>query len=1167
MRYIKGKLSLSATDLSNHLACTHLTQLEEKRADGEIEKPHRNNAFLDRIIERGLDHEKAYVDHLKRTHKGSVVELDFKDGQAKAKTLAAMKNGADVIVQGELSNDQWGGRPDLLIRVNTPSPTLGDWSYEAADTKLTRTTKAGTILQLCVYSDLLREIQGIMPINTTVVMPSEENKGFTEEHHRVEDYSAYFRMVRKKLIDDLNKDQSSYPEPVSHCDICQWWTDCDKQRREDDHLGFVAGIQSTQIKELKRQNINTLSALATSEKPLTEPPRKGTEQAYQQIHHQAKIQHRGINSGKPEIEFQEVIYPDEQQNQLRGFLRLPEPDEGDLFFDIESARHAPGGGLEYLLGYAYGDASDPGFKYIWGMNSKAEKAAFEQFIDLVTDRLTQYPGMHVYHFAPYEPVALKRLATRHATREEELDVLLRAQCFVDLYAVTRQAIIASVESYSIKCLEIFYGYVREEELTDARIAMHQLETLLETNAGELILPEHKDVVLKYNRDDCISTLALRNWLEQLRTSQIDIGIELPRPPKPTAHESKKSEHSEQTAPVYKQLTEGLTSLLVEDMTEQQKAKWLLANSLDYFRREQKNAWWEYFRLRELDDQELLKERNAVTGLQYLETIPNVGRGNVPIHRYQYIQQFVTITDGDKLVEVSSADGEPGNFNIGTVTAIDYDTCTIDIKKTRKSAEKHPDALFSHSVVEPKPMPETLLEFGKSVANTSNPDTLKTAQYDLLCRKPPRFINNKTITSLQTDSQDTVDQAYQLINNLDNSVLAIQGPPGTGKTYTGSRVIHRLAMQGKKIGITAVSHAVIANLLGSINAASKGEVVIAHQGKADHVTAPSCAVLANRGKSIKALENGSVVGATAWTWAHSELNQKLDYLFIDEAGQMSLAMALTAAQAAKNVVLLGDPQQLEQPQKATHPEGSHIAALAHLIGDRQTISDQQGLFLNTTYRMHPEICQFTSEQYYEGRLASHKPLIHQQVVGNSEHTGKQIVFVPVSHIGNQSTSEEEAEQIKQTITTLLKQPHHWIDQFQTQKPLTPEDILVVAPYNAQVALLRRMLPENVRVGTVDKFQGQEAPVVIYSLTSSSAADAPRGMSFLFNPNRFNVATSRPRCSIVVFGSPELIETECKTPEQIQWANGLCRFLEMAEDINHRNMSAAFKDSMTQFKQAI
>ena len=165
MRYVKGKLSLSATDLSNHLACTHLTQLEEKRAGGEIEKPHRNNAFLDRIIERGLDHEKAYVDHLKRTHKGSVVELDFKDGQAKAKTLAAMKNGADVIVQGELSNDQWGGRPDLLIRVNTPSPTLGDWSYQAADTKLTQTTKAGTILQLCVYSDLLREIQGLSLIH------------------------------------------------------------------------------------------------------------------------------------------------------------------------------------------------------------------------------------------------------------------------------------------------------------------------------------------------------------------------------------------------------------------------------------------------------------------------------------------------------------------------------------------------------------------------------------------------------------------------------------------------------------------------------------------------------------------------------------------------------------------------------------------------------------------------------------------------------------------------------------------------------------------------------------------------------------------------------------------------------------------------------------------
>jgi len=752
--------------------------------------------------------------------------------------------------------------------------------------------------------------------------------------------------------------------------------------------------------------------------------------------------------------------------------------------------------------------------------------------------------MHIYHFAPYEPVAMKRLATRHATREAELDHLLRQQCFVDLYSVTRQAIRASVESYSIKCLEPFYDFKREEELTEARDAMHAIETLLERNASHYIHDEHREAILTYNRDDCVSTLRLRDWLEALRTQQINNGIDLPRPPVPNNNPSEDDTVGEEVEAVYQELIKGIVDTPVVERTQRQNAKWLLAHCLDYFNRERKNAWWEYFRLRELDESELLRERTAITGLTLLESIPDGKK--LPAHRYRFAPQFVTVDTGAALHEVTSEDRPAKECEIGTVVAIDYENSTVDIKKKKDTLDSHPQAVFSHKSVTINPLQPTLLEFGQAVAALPDDEQRLSAQFDLLLKNPPRFTKKISIASVQKKHTDSVDIAYELISNLDNSTLAIQGPPGTGKTYTGSHVIAKLVAEGKRIGITAVGHAVIANLLEEVTEASKGTVTIAHRGDKTQATAPGCELLSSdkEKKKIKdALDKGWVVGATAWTWAATPLIQELDYLFIDEAGQMALATALTTARAAKNVVLLGDPQQLEQPQRAAHPEGSEIAALAHLIGDRQTITEDQGLFLDTSYRMHPNICDFISEQYYEGKLHPASNLARQIITGPNL-SNNQLVYQPVQHRGNQARSDEEAQHIKSLISTLLDNQHQWYDNDDNSHSLQASDILVVAPYNAQVALLKRLLPKSIKVGTVDKFQGQQAPVVIYSMTSSTASDAPRGMPFLFSPNRFNVATSRAKCSVFVVGSPELIMAECKSPEHIAWANGLCRFVEMA-----------------------
>lgn len=1148
MKIIQGKTTLSATDLSNHIACKHATHLERQYAANLIKKPVRKNHFLDRISQRGNDHEAAYLAHLKHNSNLKIVEFVWQEADAQRKTLDAMHAGADVIFQGALSDDQWAGRPDFLIKVDVGSPAFGGWSYEVVDTKLTQNTKAGTIMQLCVYSNLLTDIQGAAPVHMHVVMPNDDPAmPYQSEPHKLNDYAAYYRLAKAGLLDELSRDVNpeSYPEPVSHCDICQWWPDCDKRRRDDDHLTFVAGIQKAQIKALASHNITTLTALANADGAALKDNIDGSAETTQRIQLQAKIQHKGRTTGNPEFEFLQVVYPQEGDNQRRGFLRLPEPDpNGDLFFDIESARHAPGGGLEYLLGYATAPTGQeaPKFEYIWGLDRPGEKAAFEQFIDLAMARLSDYPNMHIYHFAPYEPVALKRLATRHATREAELDILLRKQCFVDLYAVTRQSIRASVESYSIKCLEQFYGYHREEELADARLSMHQLESMLEMEASSQVREEDKAVVLKYNRDDCVSTLALRDWLETLRKQQIQNGVDLPRPPAPEEYVPKEEERAPQVQQVFDDLTADFKETPSQEWTDEQNARWLLANCLDYFRREEKNSWWEYYRLRELDTAELLKERNAITGLNLLSEVPPEGKGKIPSHVYSYPAQFITIDEGAGIYEASTEDGAPGEFKIGTVVAVDHNEHTIEIKKTGKTIDKHPVAVFHHRYVNPNPMPDTLLAFGRQVA--ANPSAeIKTAQFDLLSRQPPRFTRAENINELLAKADTTIDQTYNLVSNLNQSVLAIQGPPGTGKTYTGSHVIAKLLKAGKRVGVTAVSHAVIANLLSAVHKAD-GTALIAHKGDNKQVTNPQCERLANKDDVLTAIDDIKAVGATAFTWSAPEMAQQLDYLFIDEAGQMSLAMALTAAHAAKNVVLLGDPQQLEQPQKAAHPEGSEVAALAHLIGDDQTIDENHGLFLDTTYRMHPDICHFTSEQYYDSRLESLPGLENQRLSRNNNSLDQHLMFVPVEHSGNQSRSDEEAVKIAALVTELLDGSHEWTDKDNIAKVLQPEDILVVAPYNAQVSHLRNTLPPNVKVGTVDKFQGQQAPVVIYSMTSSSVEDAPRGMSFLFSPNRFNVATSRAKCSVYVAGSPELFNADCQTPQQIQWVNGLCRYIELS-----------------------
>jgi uncharacterized protein len=1125
--------------LSNHLACRHLTALDLDVAAGARLAPAWNSPDAQILRERGIAHENAYVEHLRSSGLAVVSLRDHgSDEGAVAETIVAMQSGVDIIVQATFSESDWFGRADVLRKVSRPS-RLGGWSYEAYDCKLARETKAATILQLSLYSHLVEAVQGVLPESMYVVPPGET---YEPEEYRVLDYAAYYRYVKSRLRAAVKTDcaAETYPEPTPHCEVCRWQQECDQERRTDDHLSLVAGITKSQRKQLGIWETKTVAALASFPIPIPHRPDRGSREGYVRVREQARVQVQGRESGCPVHEMLQVT--DEH-----GLNLLPEPSRGDIFFDLEGDPFVGLTGREYLFGVAFAGADERSYECRWALDATKERDTFAWFVDLVMARWAQHPSMHIYHFAPYEPSALKRLMGRYGLREDEIDRMLRAKLFIDLHTVVKRSVRASVEQYSLKALEQFHGFTRRIPLEEAGRAMRTVQHALEAERAPQVSAAVEEAIVQYNGDDCFSTWSLRDWLERERLQLENAGHSLARP---VASDGVAAEALSERQQRVTTLAEALIRNIPiepELHTSEQAACWLLANLLDWHRREERSDWWEYYRLRDLTDEDLLDERSALSGLDFVRTLEVVRK--IPMDRYSFDKQETDVRPSDKVCQR----GE----KIGEVTAIDIVSRTVDIKKTRKTANVHPSAVaVDKTGPNSNVLADALYRLGSWV-DFNGVDAVGPyrAARDLLLRRQPRLKDGST--TLVQAGESTVESAKRIAGLLQDSVLPIQGPPGSGKTFVGARMICELIRQGKKVGITAVSHKVIRHLLDEVVKAAResgisGMQCIQKVNEGHEEDAPGITFTTKNAEPLAALRSGAhVVAGTAWMWSREDYFEAVDVLFVDEAGQMSLANVLAVAQAAKSLVLLGDPLQLDQPQKGSHPEGAEVSALEHLLAGAKTIPLDRGLFLDRTWRLHPAICDFTSEVFYEGRLHARDGLERQSIYGHPTLSNSHLWFVSVEHEGNQNSASEEVACIADIIDTLIQPGVNWIDDMGQSRTLQLEDILIVAPYNAQVSDLVTRIPRG-RIGTVDKFQGQQAPVVIYSLTTSSPEDAPRGMEFLYSLNRLNVATSRAQAMVIIVGSPLLLEPECRSPRQMQLANALCRYAEMAHVVGHATL---------------
>jgi predicted RecB family nuclease len=1111
MRRFENQPLLSPSDLNDLLECRHLMALKLARFEGKPGPNPTHGAHTEILVRYGEQHERAILDAFKNDGRTiERIETGRSEGElrnARDQTLDAMRRGVEVIHQAALVGGGIGGYADFLERIEQPSE-LGAWSYGVSDAKLARTVKTYFLVQLSAYAALIGQLQGEPPADLAVLLGDGRR-----DSYRSADFAAYVRAILQHAMRTIDEGLAdTYPLPCNHCAICGYRHACEKRRRDDDHLSLVAGLRRDQVARLETAGVPTLAALAELADD-TKVPRVPRD-TLAKLRRQAALQLHERTTG-------EQVYELLPYQEGYGFGLLPAPAAGDLFFDIEGDPYIGDKGLEYLFGVGWLDEHGAEqFRAFWAHDREEERRSFEQLVDFFMVWRVKHHGCHIYHYASYEEQALKNLAMYHGTREDEIDTLLRGGTLVDLYRVVRQGVRISKDSYSLKRVEEFYWHEREAKVKEAGGSIVAYERwLLDGEQAEL------DEIELYNSEDVHSTRALREWLLGLREELIAGGAEVEWRPGPS--EEDEAAEAEPADPE----TTVLRARLQQTGDEHDH---LLGELLLYHRRESKPAWWLHFERLKKSEEELRDEDDeAIAGLEPDGPEGTIQRSRLvpltfPPQQFKLAPGLVFDPISERGLEMIEMDAEQG-------------TLTLKLGPIWQGAT--PRSLIPRKPYNTNEQRAALRRLAESVLDQDR----RLSACEALLRGDRPAVG---AAAQLMEGEFLVERAVALALALQGGVLPIQGPPGTGKTYTGAHIAVALMAKRRRVGVTAPSHKAIHNLLEEIERVARKEGVLFRGFKRGDGVNAYASPFGDTG-SIENVDNDAceaapedvlLLAGTSWLFARDGLEGRIDTLLIDEAGQVSLADALAVGTSARNLVLLGDPQQLSQVAQGAHPEQTKVSALGHVLGEDMTMPAQRGLFIDVSRRMHPDVCRFVSEISYGGELHSLAEC-ENQCVNSDGMSGAGLRAFLVEHAGNRRDSVEEALVIADQVALLEGGSVTLADG--SISSIRDAGVMVVTPYNSQVRLLRERLPAWVDVGTVDKFQGREAAVVFFSMATSSGEDMPRNVDFLYSRNRLNVAVSRAKCLAVLVASPALLTIRCKTVEQMRLVNALCRFVEMAD----------------------
>jgi uncharacterized protein len=1110
----------SASDLAAASRCEYALLREFDARLGRGPGVAVEDELLTRTAALGDEHEQRRLRALREEFGDAVVVIGRPAYTVEALTAAAtatqraITNGAPVVYQATMFDGRFVGFADFLVRDGQ--------HYRVTDTKLARSAKVTALLQLAAYADTLSRAGIPVAPEAELVLGNG-----AAVRYRIDELIPVYLEQRGRLQRLLDEHYASgapvrwEDEQVRACFRCPA---CEEQVRATDDLLLVAGMRVTQRAKLLDAGISTLGQLADHAGPVPDLPARTLDKLIAQ----AKLQVRQRDTGTSQFE---VADP-------QPLALLPNPDDGDLFFDFEGDPlwTADGNewGLEYLFGVLEAGRSET-FRPLWAHDRHDERKALRDFLALVAKRRKRFPNMHIYHYAPYEKTALLRLAGRHGIGEDDVDDLLRSGTLVDLYPIVRKSIRVGSESVGLKALEPLYmgPQLRSGDVTTAADSITQyarycqLRSEGHSEEAATVLKEIED----YNHYDCRSTRALRDWLLM---RAFESGV-TPVGPQPVS-DSGPIEQNDTLAAALEEFT-GVGA--AGPRTPEQTAVALVAAARGYHRREDKPFWWAHFdRLNYpvdewADDTDVFIVNDASLAAEWHQP-PQARKLQRRVQLRGELARGALNSGVFALYEPPAPPGladNPDRRAAGHATVVEADDWTVPTEvviaertpKDGSTFHQFPFALTPGPPIATTALRASIESIAAQVA-AGLPQLPRTALFDILLRRPPR---TRAGAGPPRGADIAADITAALLD-LDSSYVAVHGPPGTGKTFTAARVITRLvAEHGWRIGVVAQSHAVVENLFDCAIDVGIDPLRVAKK-RYERENPRWQHISENDYAGFITGTDGCVIGGTAWDFANTGRvpPESLDLLVIEEAGQFCLANTIAVAPAATNLLLLGDPQQLPQVSQGTHPEPVDGSALGWLVDNHRTLPPERGYFLDRTHRMHPAVCGPVSALAYEGRLHSHTEVTAARRL---EGYSPGVHVVSVRHEGNSTESPEEAEVIVAQIKRLIGLS--WTDEHDTRR-LTATDVLALAPYNAQVVLLRKRLTAaglgDVRVGTVDKFQGAQAPVVVVSMTASSVDDIPRGIPFLLNRNRLNVAISRAQYAAVIVRAEALTDYLPTTP---------------------------------------